>query len=617
MKRLALLAGGALLALSSALVVAQDAPESLLPPGFDRPRPSRQPVAAPPPSRPAEAAPAGGSVSVPVVQALPGAGASAAATPGAVPAGVRVPSLKELETMSPDELDELLGLKPHSDMPPAARRSLKQVGVIASFEGGLPSASLGQQSPQLVKAALDGNKGQLVSRWGHILLRRALASRLDAPAGMNPADFAASRAALLVRMGEGTVARALVQDIDAGNFSPALTQAAMDTYAATADVTGICPIVAVQGGLRKDADWRVLRAICTAFQGDSAGGMAQLDRLEGENAWPKIDMLLAQKYAGAAGKARRAVKIEWDGVKELTPWRYALTVAVGLEPPAELVANAPARYAHSAALAPMLPLVSRAAAADRACATGILSSAAMVDLYSQIYEQADINGAYADAADELRNAYVGATPQDRMAALTTLWDGGKTAESRYSRLVLTAYAAARMPVDSDFAKHAPDLIAAMLAAGLDENALRWAAQADTGSLAWGQLAVAQPARSTPVDGGALSSFYGNDPSDGYRKSRFLLAGLAGLGRIDQAAAQDFAAKLEIDLGRQTKWTKLIQAAADANNQSLVALLAGLGMQGDGWDKMTSLHLYHIVSALNRVGLSAEARMIAAEAVARG
>ena len=41
------------------------------------------------------------------------------------------------------------------------------------------------------------------------------------------------------------------------------------------------------------------------------------------------------------------------------------------------------------------------------------------------------------------------------------------------------------------------------------------------------------------------------------------------------------------------------------------------MQGDGWDKMTPLYLYHIVSALNRVGLGAEARMIAAEAVARG
>jgi len=40
------------------------------------------------------------------------------------------------------------------------------------------------------------------------------------------------------------------------------------------------------------------------------------------------------------------------------------------------------------------------------------------------------------------------------------------------------------------------------------------------------------------------------------------------------------------------------------------------MQGSSWEQMTPRHLYHIVSALNRVGLAAEARMIAAEAVAR-
>nr|MBP6363401.1 hypothetical protein [Novosphingobium sp.] len=69
--------------------------------------------------------------------------------------------------------------------------------------------------------------------------------------------------------------------------------------------------------------------------------------------------------------------------------------------------------------------------------------------------------------------------------------------------------------------------------------------------------------------------------------------------------------------RTTNWTRLIQQAADVNNRELVVLLAGIGMQGDSWARMTPLHLYHIVSALNRVGLSAEARMIAAEAIARG
>ena len=612
MKRLLLVSSGLALALSSVWVAAQDSPESLLPPGFEKPKAGKP---APP------AVPSSGST--PVVQPLPGSsgnapnGATAAASATRLPSGVRIPTIKELETMSPDQLDELLGLKPKYDMPAAARRSMKQVGILAEDEGGFPVGSLGKQDARLVLALLDGNKGQLVSRWGHILLRRGLASRLDAPAGMNPADFAAARAGLLVRMGEGEAARELVQDVDAGNYTPALTQAAIDAYAFTADITGICPVTTVVGGVRKDADWRVLRAICASFQGDGSGGMGQLDHLIGEGGWPKIDVLLAQRYAGAAGKARRTVTIEWDGVTGMNPWRFALASAVGVPVPDALMKDLPPRYAYVAATAPMLGLEARAAGADQAGAAGILSSAAMIDLYSQIYAQDDINGTWATAAETLRNAYIAEAPADRFAAINTLWDGGADPQSRYSRQVLTAYAAARLPVSGDYAKAAPDLIAAMLSAGLDQNALRWGSLAEVGSLGWGQLVVAAPNRLAPVGSSDLSSFFGNDTSDGQHKSRMLLAGLAGLGRVEPAAAGDFAGKLGIDLDRQTKWTRLIDQAADLNNRELVVLLAGLGMQGDGWDKMTSVNLYHIVATLNRVGLGAEARMIAAEAVARG
>jgi hypothetical protein len=48
---------------------------------------------------------------------------------------------------------------------------------------------------------------------------------------------------------------------------------------------------------------------------------------------------------------------------------------------------------------------------------------------------------------------------------------------------------------------------------------------------------------------------------------------------------------------------------------MVALLAAAGMQGE-WDKIPPYHLYHIVRALHDVGLDAEARMIAAEALVR-
>ncbi len=620
---------GASLALTSVWALAQDAPESLLPPGFDRPAPR------PSPARPAAADPGPrsnpgdpGGVSAPVVQRIPRSSTSSASSAStassvgqsAAPAAgrtINLPPIGVLEKLSPEELEELLGLKPRFDMPGAARRSMQQIGVLAAGEGGLPAGSLTAQNVTLVRGAIAGNKGTLVSRWGHILLRRALASRMDAPANMNPADFAAMRAQLLLRMGEGEAARALVQDIDAGNFTPDLTQAALDAYVFTADFTGICPAATIQGDARKDAQWQAVRAICSAFRGDGNAGLSQLDRQLNAGAMPKIDLQLAQKYAGAAGKARRAVTIEWDDVKDMTPWRYAMTIGVGLEPPASLMKNAGPRYDYMAAVAPMLGLTSRAAAADRAAGAGILSSAAMVDLYSQIYASQDITGDWAARASLLRDAYVGSDTGERLGAMRKLWDGAAGEQQRYSRQVLTAYAAARMPVESGLAAQAPDLIASMLAAGLDGNAMRWAELADSGSTGWGMLVLAAPGRPAPVDEGSLGKFHSNDQSAKSRKSGFLLAGLAGLDRITPQTAADFAGKLEIDLNRKTRWTGLIGQSADAGNAGLVALLAGAGMQGDSWAKMTPLHLYHIVSALRRVGLEAEARMIAAEAVARG
>ena len=84
-----------------------------------------------------------------------------------------------------------------------------------------------------------------------------------------------------------------------------------------------------------------------------------------------------------------------------------------------------------------------------------------------------------------------------------------------------------------------------------------------------------------------------------------------------SAANTLAGRLGVNLTRESAWSQRIDRAAELGNPTLVALLAGLGMQGDGWDKMTARHLFHIVRSLRQVGLEAEARMIAAEAVARG
>lgn len=607
-----LFAGAALFACSG-LVVAQDAPESLLPPGFDDPAPAPTAAPAPAPTAQPTQAPATpgqpGSVSQPVVQDLP----SVPSTDGIDIASL--PSIEELEAMSTDELDELLGLKPKYDIPPAARRATTRIGLLSSNEGGFPSRSVAKQPASIVAAALAGTKGPLVSRWGHIMLRRVLASRLAAPEGMDPVQFAALRAQALGRMGEHAVARGIAQDVDTQNWNDALTDAALEAYLALGDITGTCPAVRLQGGARDDAQWTMLQAICDAYAGEETRANQQLNRALSREIAPRIDVLLAQRYAGAAGNGRRAVDIEWDDVDELTPWRFAFANALGEEIPENLRGTAGEYYQNIWATSPMLGLPQRAQGAFVSASRGVLSAQAMVDLYSQIYADDEITGEEAVIATRLRDAYVGTEGDQRLAAIRDVW-GGQSG-SDYGRLVLTAYAAARMPPSEKFEDDAALLIASMLTAGLDRDAILWQGVVGKGSEAWALLALAAPNVAAPFSNDDVDAFLDDDDSAGQRKSRFLLAGLAGLNRLEPGVFDNLSERLEVNMVAHTKWTRLIDQAAEANNPALVAMLAGVGMQGSSWDRMTARHLYRIVSALHRVGLDAEARMIAAEAVARG
>ena len=622
MRRAAAIAATALLAGASTLVLAQSRPEDLLPPGFDQPAPTPAPTRT---QRPAPA-PAGAQTSVPstgsvmqpgeIVQELPGDGGPEESVPS-LGTGIdlaRLPTLEQLESMSTDELDELFGLKPKVDIPAADQRSMERVGVLAPDEGGLPVFSLAKQPAALVRAALAGSKGPVVSRWGHILLRRALASRLAAPAGMDPAEFAALRAALLNRMGEFSAARALVQDVETANYSPALTNAAFNSYLGTADILGACPAVRLARSTREDAEWRMTAAICSAFSGEGANAGNDIRRLINTGRTARIDGLLAQRLAGAAGGGRRSVTIEWNEASELTPWRFALANAVGEAIPEPLTSNLAPWYALSGATAPMLTPAQRAPWADIAARRGVLSSAAMVDLYAQLFEEEE-EGALADAAQNLRTAYVGADAAARLAAIKTLWDAKPSGGDPYGRWVLTASAAARLDPSEAMAGDAGPLIGSMLSAGYDRDAARWAGVVPDASLGWALLTLARP-QAQQASGGQVSDFISDDASPGQAKSRMLVAGLAGLGRISSGSAANLGDELGIDLQRRSRWTQAIDAAAAGRNQALVVLLAGLGMQGESWGQMTAVHLYHIVKALNDVGLGAEARMIAAEAVAR-
>lgn len=580
-------------------VVAQQAPESLLPPGFgDAPE-----APAPTPARPA-----------------PGS------TPGVVPAPSLNPATPpDLALLPPTEAnaageeltpEELAAQKAKYDLPDTARRSLDRIGPLTPATRGMEPNAFGGQSGKFLATLMQQTHAPIMSRWAAILLRRTLLSAVDTPRDIDGADWAAERAWLLLRMGEADSARMMVQSVDPDRYSPRLYAIAMQTYLASADPAGLCPLS--EGALRfsKEPGWDMTRAICPALSGDQGSASGALNQAQRRGVVRGIDYRLAEKVVGTGFNARRSVKIEWDGVDKLTAWRFGLATALNVEIPDTLYGTVGSHVRAWEARAPALAAVRRRPAAEIAARLGVFSNAALVGFYSQLAADGDAPAEIADRIDALRTAYAGATVGERIGAMQTWWQDG--ARPDYVGLIATARAAAALPVAQADARDAANLVAAMMTAGYDRNAARWARalgqlNGDGAAQFWGLLAVGAPSPVVDINEGRVSTYVGEA---GPEKGRMLIAALVGLARLSADDAASLAQDNGVNLSANSRWARAIGAAAQRGEKGTVALLAAVGMQGSDWNRLPPGHLYHVVAALHRVGLDPEARMIAAEAITR-
>src|SRR3546814_5413340 len=134
--------------------------------------------------------------------------------------------------------------------------------------------------------------------------------------------------------------------------------------------------------------------------------------------------------------------------------------------------------------------------------------------------------------------------------------------------------------------------------------------------AWAMLALASPQPGVEIDTGRISGYKDEDASANFVKTRMLVAGLAGLGRLSDADVERLAPDIGYRPGYTSRWTKAIDQAAQRGEAGTVVLLAAVGLQGQAWRQLPPEHLLHILSALRQVGLEPEARLMAAEAIAR-
>lgn len=567
--------------------IGQDTPESLLPPGFNDPAPpapapqaTRVPTpATPPTSRPAEAAPVSSDVL------------------GNVSA--------------PDEAAaEAVDLTKY-ELPEFAKHSLTRVGAVASANEPFPADALGTTDGRYLQALLARLDAPIASRWASIALRRALLSPLDTPRETNGADFAAERAWVLLRMGESVAARAVIADVDTDNYTTRLFQVAMQSALASGDPAALCPIANQGATYIHQRGWALAQAMCAGLEGKPNEAGQLLDRARQGTSRSELDNLLAEKVLGTGAQGRRAVTIEWNGVVQLTAWRWGLATATGVEVPADLYASAGPQVRYWQALAPALAATTRAPAAELAATAGVFSNAGLVDLYGEIEQDADAGSTQAAIARDLRSAYTDSDVGNRLKAIRTLWDAAETPRTRYARMILTARAASWIPARAEV-EEAERLIASMLSAGYDNAAMEWRNVVPRGGPAWGLLTLADPGMARI----GYSDFNAYADAAGRRKAQLMLAALAGLGKLAPADAERGAQAVDVRVGGANSWTQAIDAAGARGEPATVAILAAVGMQSRGWAAVTPEALFHVCAAMRASGLGSYARMIAVEAISR-
>ncbi|HEX4736484.1 MAG TPA: hypothetical protein VH331_02875 [Allosphingosinicella sp.] len=609
-----LLAGGAALAIAlpvfgPAFGQRDKAPQSLLPPGFGEQNPPPKEKA---PERPAAAAPAAGAAAAGPTPAPAGAAPAGAAPAagGGVSAvvesdepAVENNATQDLENQAENEAP------PAIEIPDFARRPTDVVGPLTPMNWGLGQDEFGNANGIFLASLMRRLDAPLPSRWESMLLRRALLSRIQAPAGVNPVDWVAERSWLLLRMGEADAARLLVQSVDVDQFTPRMFTVAVQSALATADPAALCPLVGPGRSVSDEPIWPLADAMCAALRGDSGRASELIDQARGQSGAGGIDLELAEKVIGAGSNTRRAVAIQWDGVDSINSWRFGIASATGLKIPDNLMTGVGSQVWAWEARAPMIPLDQRVEAAQVAASLGVFSSASLVAMYSSIADTTDPSDIEGTVGGRLRRAFVGGDWKSRVGVMHDLWDEAKNPVDRHARLILTATAAARVPPSKDYGDRIPDLIASMMTAGLDQPAARWGGVVDSlgDDRAWSILAVGSARPSVDVSSGRVRDFVKHADEE---RGKLLVAALAGLGRLQDPGAYG------VNPNPVSRWEAMIEAAARNHQAGTVALLAGVGMQTSDWRGVPPEHLYQIVSALRAVGHEYEARMIAAEAMSR-
>ncbi len=265
-----------------------------------------------------------------------------------------------------------------------------------------------------------------------------------------------------------------------------------------------------------------------------------------------------------------------------------LSTATGMMPPERLV-NASSRPnpGVAGARADVYRRRSDCRSARIAAALGVFSSQSLLDLYAASFDATDPDALGETEAWQLRLAYIGKDLDARLSAMRTIWGNAQSPLDRVAAQVLAVAGSAtcRAKPRAAVRRARPGRLSAGRRIRPRSGALgpsrsaKWTTSRPT--KVWAMLALGAPDSLQAGDQTAsrIEDFADRDQSEGKQRTALLVAGLAGLGRIDAATAGNLNRTYQLGLAAETGWTRMIDGAMRRRQSGTPMLLTASALQG--------------------------------------
>jgi hypothetical protein len=554
---------------------------------------------------------------------------------GVVPTVIEAPAAATAAGSSAIEVNPLEEIAPDS------------IGTLDPRTGGFGADMWQGSDRQIVTRLLGMLPGAMSSRGMRSLARRLLTSIASPP--ISQFDFSdetersllALRIDRLMALGEVAELNDLLALVPGHRDDEQRARTRVDGMLLTHDTAEACRLV--RHGIASYHQvpyWRKAMVLCQMIGGEVDQMTLGLDLLRETGADDPVFFALAGAVFGAEPKI--------PGDATLTPLHLAMIQTIGIALPPDYVAGASPALLSAIAQAPNLDSEQRAAAAERACAMGLLDGAELARVYDGFsFTAQDLAGAIG-ATGTMTGPRLNALlyraardqnlPSSRAEILRVALELGET-EGLYQALVpVYLPLLLEIPVTPELTWFAADAGRALYAAGRYEQASAWLRlgrqealinpQASTAAaslwpysrLAGGAALTTDGTLAAWRDLRAGMSAGGEGDAEGgsaalHRSQTLLRAVFQALGERDPLSWGQIAAEGDA-ANRIAPNAALLYALNEASEsrrigETVLLSLIVLGAEGPGGSHAFALSA--ALTALGRVGLETEARSLAIEA----